>query len=122
MSVSVYLFHCISFRGQFFDVGRAISGRSRLLALVFAPPSHLVPSHAFPSDLVRSLPRSRSCVELLKTARVIIHPLPPPSHHLIHLNRSVLLPVFRHGWRGAFSLLCRFEAGAVRSFLPPVGL
>lgn len=38
----VYPFHCISFWGQFFDVGRAISVRSRLLAwLTFL--IHLIP-------------------------------------------------------------------------------
>lgn len=59
--------------------------------------------------------RSCACVELFKTARVDNISVACP--HLIHLNRPVPRPVFRHGWRGVFFLLAVYRAAAASRHL-----
>lgn len=104
LSVPLY-----QFPGSFFDVVRAISGRSRLLARVSVP----VLSRAFPSVLCAFLPALVRALSFLKRRGVMLPPLPAPSHSSSHPIQS---PRFsprlstRVAWRVSFA--CRVAVGA----------
>lgn len=94
LSVPLY-----QFSGTFFDVGRAISDRSRLLARVFVP----VQSPSISCVSVRSC----ACVELLKTARMDNISVVCPISSISSSHPSLappFSPSFDTGG-GAFSLL-----------------
>ena len=111
-SRSVYLFHCISFRGRFsMSGGRFQTVLDCLLGCSF--PSNLVPSRAFPSvscALSSRLPvafRSRLYVELIETARVdnsfVACPISAISSS--HPSLAPLFSPFLDTGGGAFSCL-----------------
>lgn len=89
MSWSVYPFHCISFRGQFFDIwegdfspfSAACSGdRSRSISCVSWFCGVDLPDASSSSHPVISSVSSCVAFELVKTVHVMTHPLPAPSH------------------------------------------
>lgn len=135
MSWSVYPFHCISFRGQFFDIwegdfspfSAACSGdRSRSISCVSWFCGVDLPDASSSSHPVISSVSSCVAFELVKTVHVMTHPLPAPSHPSHPVISSIQSPrpsprlATRVAGRSLFA--CRFEVGAARSSLPSIGL
>ena len=135
MSWSVYPFHCISFRGQFFDIwegdfspfSAACSGdRSRSISCVSGFCGVDLPDASSSSHPVISSVSSCVAFELVKTAHVMTHPLPAPSHPSHPVISSIQSPRFSPRpstcVAGRFFSACRFAVGAVRSSFPSIGL
>lgn len=116
---SVYPFHCISFRGQFFDIwegdfspfSAACSGdRSRSISCVSWFCGVDLPDASSSSHPVISSVSSCVAFELVKTVHVMTHPLPAPSHHLIHSIAPLPAPSLDTLGGAVFSA-CRFAVG-----------